>query len=258
MKRFILSFALAVGIHAVLLGTAFKPFAVRPRLAFTPRPLTLTLVAHQPLRPPQPAVPEKKKEIRSAVSAPSPPKPEKKVAAKAPVRPRKSTAALKPQVKKRKKPLPVPDRSAPASVSANPSPPRPASVPPPETPVEAQTEQARLPEPRTTTGGQLHPPGAPVPAASVIREASPLYRVNPPPHYPLSARRRGYQGTVILEVFVGSTGRVIDLRLTQSSGHAALDNAALKAVKRWNFTPGSRDDQPVDMWVRVPVRFQLR
>ena len=95
-------------------------------------------------------------------------------------------------------------------------------------------------------------------AAAIVKEASPLYRVNPPPAYPLSARRRGYQGMVILEVLVGYSGRVVDLRLAQSSGHGVLDDAALEAVKTWRFIPGSRDGLPVDMWVRVPVRFELR
>jgi len=36
----------------------------------------------------------------------------------------------------------------------------------------------------------------------VVREAVPLYKVNPPPEYPRLARKRGYQGTVVLDVLV--------------------------------------------------------
>ncbi len=94
--------------------------------------------------------------------------------------------------------------------------------------------------------------------AAVIKEASPLYRKNPPPVYPRVARRRGHQGTVSLEVLVDRNGSVKDLRVLQSSGYAALDDAALASVKDWIFEPGTRGNQCVEMWVKLPVRFQLK
>lgn len=94
-------------------------------------------------------------------------------------------------------------------------------------------------------------------AVPVIREASPLYRKNPPPVYPRVARRRGHQGTVFLEVLVARNGNVKDLRLLESSGYAALDDAALASVKGWIFEPGMKGNQSVEMWVKLPVRFQL-
>ena len=41
-----------------------------------------------------------------------------------------------------------------------------------------------------------------------VHEATPLYRQNPVPEYPLIARKRGYQGTVVLEVLVTREGKV--------------------------------------------------
>jgi protein TonB len=90
-----------------------------------------------------------------------------------------------------------------------------------------------------------------------MREAVPLYRINPPPTYPKIARKRGYQGTVVLEVLVDGNGRVGDLRVSKSSGYKILDRAAMASVKGWAFVPGMRGDQKVEMWVRVPIRFQL-
>ena len=92
----------------------------------------------------------------------------------------------------------------------------------------------------------------------VVREAVPLYRVNPPPEYPRLARKRGYQGTVVLEVLVDQNGRVGDLRLFTSSGHSILDKKAMASVKEWLFEPGMKGDKKLDMWVRVPVRFELK
>jgi protein TonB len=90
-----------------------------------------------------------------------------------------------------------------------------------------------------------------------VHEATPLYRRNPVPEYPLIARKRGYQGTVVLEVLVNREGKVKELTLSASSGYSVLDQAALTGVKTWLFDPGTRGGEKVDMWVKVPVRFQL-
>ena len=90
-----------------------------------------------------------------------------------------------------------------------------------------------------------------------VREAMPLYRLNPPPEYPVLAKKRGYQGTVVLEVLVDLNGRVSDLLVFKSSGYSALDRKASESVKKWLFEPGMRGNRRVKMWVRVPIRFQL-
>lgn len=94
-------------------------------------------------------------------------------------------------------------------------------------------------------------------SAKTLREAMPLYRVNPAPKYPKKARRRGLQGTVLLNVLVGKNGEVIDLNIFESSGYAILDRSAAGSVRGWFFEPGMRGDKAIEMWVRVPVRFQL-
>ena len=66
------------------------------------------------------------------------------------------------------------------------------------------------------------------------------------------------QGTVFLEVLVARNGNVKELRVLKSSGYAALDDAALASVKDWIFEPGMKGNQSVEMWVKLPVRFQLR
>jgi protein TonB len=96
------------------------------------------------------------------------------------------------------------------------------------------------------------PPGKP------LRKAVPVYRQNPPPRYPAKARHRGWEGTVVLEVLVNRKGRVDDLRVLETSGHEVLDEAALKAVGDWLFEPGRRGAEKVAMWVKVPLRFELR
>ncbi len=87
--------------------------------------------------------------------------------------------------------------------------------------------------------------------------AKPNYRRNPPPAYPAAARQRGEQGLVVLMVRVNACGRVDSLRLSNSSGHALLDSAALAAVRRWQFYPATAAGVPVASSVVVPVRFRL-
>ena len=99
---------------------------------------------------------------------------------------------------------------------------------------------------------------ASIPPVKQVREARPAYKDNPRPQYPKRARRRGHEGTVVLEVLVDGNGRVKDLRIITSSGHSVLDKAAMKSVNGWLFEPGMVGDEKVEMWVRVPVRFELR
>jgi protein TonB len=72
------------------------------------------------------------------------------------------------------------------------------------------------------------------------------------------ARRRGLEGVVTIEAKIDRNGRVEELRLFAGSGHSILDKAALKAVRAWQFSPGTVGGRTQSMWVKVPVRFELR
>jgi TonB family protein len=91
-----------------------------------------------------------------------------------------------------------------------------------------------------------------------LQMAYPRYQLNDPPAYPRLARKREQQGTVVLQVLVNKTGRVADMRIESSSNYAMLDRAAQNAVRQWIFEPGRKGDLPIEMWVRVPVSFELR
>jgi TonB family protein len=90
-----------------------------------------------------------------------------------------------------------------------------------------------------------------------IEVAFPDYKVNPKPRYPMLARRKGYEGTILLRVFVLESGGVGKIELEKSSGYEILDESALKAVKKWVFVPGKKNGQPIPTWVTVPITFQL-
>lgn len=94
--------------------------------------------------------------------------------------------------------------------------------------------------------------------AESLRQPEPLATVNRPPAYPLLARKRGWQGTVLLEVDVRSDGMVENIEIKESSSYELLDREALNVVRKWRFSPGLKAGQPVPMKVVVPIHFLLQ
>ena len=101
-------------------------------------------------------------------------------------------------------------------------------------------------------------PSSSAPDGLESRRTEPSYKNNPPPEYPRTARRRGYDGTVVLKVLVSEKGTVMQVQLSKSSGHLILDRAAEESVRTWTFEPGAIGERKVEMWVNVPVRFDLK
>nr|WP_302981377.1 TonB family protein [Plesiomonas shigelloides] len=88
--------------------------------------------------------------------------------------------------------------------------------------------------------------------------SEPRFRVPPSaPEYPKASRMRRQEGTVLLEVKLGTQGEQLQVVLLKSSGFPLLDRSALKAVKGWQFLPQEINGQGVSHVVRIPVRFEL-
>jgi protein TonB len=82
--------------------------------------------------------------------------------------------------------------------------------------------------------------------------------VAPPPAYPRPALARRLSGTVTLRIHVDAGGLPIEVLVERSSGHAILDETAMKSVqKRWRFVPATRDGQPIEGWALVAIDFVL-
>jgi protein TonB len=63
------------------------------------------------------------------------------------------------------------------------------------------------------------------------------------------------QGVVILEAIIGQDGRILDARVLRSI--PLLDQAALDAVKQWEYTPTLLNGVPVPVIMTVTVQFTL-
>jgi protein TonB len=80
-----------------------------------------------------------------------------------------------------------------------------------------------------------------------------IKKVNPV--YPSAAQRERVQGVVILEAIIGTDGKVTDARVLRSV--PLLDQAALDAVKQWEYTPTLLDGKPVPLVMTVTTNFTM-
>lgn len=137
-------------------------------------------------------------------------------------------------------------------------------VPAAQAPAPAQAA-AQVPAQAATPAAA--PSSGPAPAAESVMPASTrstdadykaAYLNNPRPAYPLLAIRQGAQGQVLLLVEVLTDGRAGRIELEKSSGHAALDAAAINAVRAWRFTPARKDGLLAAQTVSIPIQFNLK
>ncbi len=94
-------------------------------------------------------------------------------------------------------------------------------------------------------------------AAAQVKKFEETIETAPAPNYPLMARRRGQEGIVHLKIEIEDSGRPIDIRIVQSSGHQILDQAALQAVRRWRFRPLEQSNS-AHYFVEKSIEFRLQ
>ena len=76
--------------------------------------------------------------------------------------------------------------------------------------------------------------------------------------YPLLALLAHEEGTVLVDLLIGSDGTVADAHVAQSSGSEALDDATTEvALKSWRFEAAKKDGVPVIAMTTVEARWQL-
>jgi protein TonB len=137
------------------------------------------------------------------------------------------------------------------------APPPPPFVPPPEVPVQAP--------PQATITHQATPvQSAPVVAPPTVAPPKPVVhtevgvvcpnsdQIRGSIAYPKEAQENGDTGEVTIEFTVDPQGHVTNERVAKSSDHDSLDDAAFKAVKRFNCIA-----QGQAVRVQVPFSFNL-
>lgn len=76
------------------------------------------------------------------------------------------------------------------------------------------------------------------------------------PVYPPDAQTKGLRGIVILDVTIDKTGKVVSVEVIRSI--AGLDEAAVEAVKQWEYEPVKVGGKPVSVRHTVPITFLMQ
>jgi protein TonB len=76
--------------------------------------------------------------------------------------------------------------------------------------------------------------------------------------YPPLLRDAGIGGTVQVWFFIDEEGRVQRTQVNESSGHKALDDAAIQVAGIIEFTPALNRDKRVPVWISLPITFTTR
>jgi len=93
-------------------------------------------------------------------------------------------------------------------------------------------------------------------ARKVVNKASVISRSSP--RYPKSAQRKKQQGKVMVLVTISPSGKVSLANVTRSSGVSALDSAAVKAARKFRFSPAQNAlGQTVSSRKAIPFTFRL-
>lgn len=127
--------------------------------------------------------------------------------------------------------------------------------PPPQQNVIANTSTAK---PATTELARPAPPAPPAAAAppaptGVKVGAVVSFAACAKPEYPKSSLRNEETGTSTMSFLIGVDGRVAESKIVKSSGFRDLDKAAIAALSKCTFKPGTVDGKPEQSW--APVQY---
>ena len=259
------SLAVALLLHALAGAALFWPATPEAPQSFEAVPL---LWANAPG--------EEEEGAGTPPPAPSPAVPASQPVAEAP--PVESPADVPEAAAPEPQPEPVQQAEAPPPLPLPP----PAAVPPQPEPAELALPLPAPPPPAPRSrpppspqrAAAPAPAGAPVAAEGAVRlsAGTSLNAVPPAPdvtaarprdiacseatEYPPALRAAGIGGDVVLRLRLTDKGRVIEARVTGSSGQEELDEAARRGVRRCRFEPAMRDGKPI--WSNMVWRVSFR
>lgn len=123
----------------------------------------------------------------------------------------------------------------------------PAAPPPPTYPSEPQPVQEK-----------------PIEISKFVRDVIPVISATSikgrrvQPEYPKRSLRMRQEGVVWLHVLISEDGKRQDIKLHKPSQYALLNQAAIKAVKKWTFDPNVVNGRAVQSWVGIPIEFKIQ
>ena len=76
----------------------------------------------------------------------------------------------------------------------------------------------------------------------------PVARMMMAPEYPESAARRRLEGYVNVRFDITKTGATANVEVIDAMPEGVFDKAAIKAVKRWKYTPPMQEGEPIEFY----------
>ena len=120
------------------------------------------------------------------------------------------------------------------------------------------SEMARETHPQTTTQTKIHDAVEEMPEFNGGQLAMMEFLMNNM-KYPQAAVKAKQQGKAVVGFVVRKDGTVSDVHITQSAGHAVLDEEAIRVVKAMPaWKPGKQKGEPVNVKYSVPITFKLK
>lgn len=125
--------------------------------------------------------------------------------------------------------------------------------------IDSGAASSDAPRAGNPSGGMLANMAAQVPAAprvavsGQVQQARLISSVSPA--YPAFARSMGLQGDITIDALIDATGKVTTMK--PLSGPVPLQQAAMDALRQWNYEPARVGDQPVSTHLSVTVKFRL-
>lgn len=99
--------------------------------------------------------------------------------------------------------------------------------------------------------------GLPVPTAEYLVSEMPKLKSEVRIPYPPEAKKNNVEGVVMMDLLIDEKGKVRQASLIEGPGFG-LNEAALSAIKGFEFEPAKVDGQPVAVKIRYGYRFVLQ
>ncbi len=148
-------------------------------------------------------------------------------------------------------PAPTPTPEPTPEPTPTPAPAAPAATPTPIPPTPTPTPIPPTPTPTVQEGDIVKPGGTGVVLPTIINRAT--------PKYPKMALKMRSEGTVTLEILIGTTGTIEQVKMLNCSRPGVgFEKAAEDAVRKWTYKPATKNNVKVRMWIPVRIPFSVR
>ena len=78
-----------------------------------------------------------------------------------------------------------------------------------------------------------------------------------PIEFPEFARRKKLTGYVTLNLLINAKGKIEDIKLVDSKPQGVFETFAIDRISKWEFQPAIYQGQPVPIWVKQNITFNL-